>query len=63
MNFKKYFPHIVAVIVFAIITIVSFKPLFSGKVINQSDITQHRGMSKELVDFRNTERWQIRVRK
>jgi hypothetical protein len=55
MNFKKFLPHTIAVIVFAIITIICFKPLFSGEVINQSDITQHRGMSKELVDFRNTE--------
>ncbi|MES2760657.1 MAG: YfhO family protein [Bacteroidota bacterium] len=55
MNFKKYLPHILAIITFAIITFISFKPLFSGKVINQSDIVQHRGMSKELVDFRQTE--------
>lgn len=52
MNFKKYLPHLLAVIAFAIITFISFKPLFSGKVINQSDITQHKGMSKELVDYR-----------
>ncbi len=55
MNFKKFLPHTIAIIVFAIITIICFKPLFSGKVINQSDITQHRSMSKELVDYRNTE--------
>ncbi|MES2513219.1 MAG: YfhO family protein [Bacteroidota bacterium] len=55
MNFKKYLPHILAVITFAIITFISFKPLFNGKSINQSDITQHRGMSRELVDFREKE--------
>ncbi|MBC7694513.1 MAG: hypothetical protein H7141_03610 [Burkholderiales bacterium] len=55
MIVKKYFSHLLAVIIFAVITIISFRPLFSGKVINQSDITQHRGMSKELVDFRQTE--------
>ena len=39
MNFKKFLPHTIAIVVFAIITIICFKPLFSGKVINQSDIT------------------------
>jgi hypothetical protein len=52
MNLKKYLPHLLAVIAFALITYISFKPLFSGKVINQSDITQHKGMSRELVDYR-----------
>jgi hypothetical protein len=56
MNFKKYIPHIIAIISFVIITVISFKPMFSGKVINQSDITQYRGMSKELVDFRQSEK-------
>jgi hypothetical protein len=54
MNSKKYLPHLLAVIAFAVITFICFKPLFSGKVINQSDITQARGMSKELADFRQT---------
>ncbi len=52
MNFKKHLPHLLAVIAFALITYISFKPLFSGKVINQSDITQHKGMSKELANYR-----------
>jgi hypothetical protein len=54
MNFKKYLPYILAIVTFAIITFITFRPLYSGKVINQSDITQYRGMSKELVDFRET---------
>lgn len=55
MNSKRYLPHLLAVIAFAIITFICFRPLFSGKVINQSDITQARGMSKELVDFRQNQ--------
>jgi len=54
MNLKKYAPHLLAVILFAAITIIHFRPMFQGKVINQSDIVQHRGMSKELVDYRNS---------
>lgn len=54
MKYKKFFPYLLAVITFTLITYISFKPLFSGKVINQSDITQHQGMSKELRDYRET---------
>lgn len=55
MNLKKFAPYIVAVVVFALITIIHFSPLFKGKVINQSDIVQYKGMSKEMHDFRDTE--------
>lgn len=52
MNLKKYAPYLAAVILFAVITIIQFSPLFKGKVINQSDIVQYRGMSREVLDFR-----------
>ncbi len=52
-KYKKYLPHAVAVVVFIIITAVFFKPLvFDGKKIRQGDIQHHKGMSKEIVDFR-----------
>lgn len=54
MNLKKFTPHILAIVVFAIITVIQFNPLLKGKVINQSDIVQFRGMSKEATDYRNT---------
>lgn len=53
MNFlKKYIPHIVALAIFAIVTLVYFKPLISGKVLRQDDIARHKGMSKEIADYR-----------
>ena len=55
MSLKKYLPHLLAIVAFAIITFICFKPLFSGKVINQSDIVQAKGMSKEIVDFRQSQ--------
>ncbi len=54
-SIKNFYPHIAAVALFAIITLIYFKPLLSGKELNQHDITQHKGMSKEIVDFRNSE--------
>lgn len=55
MNFKKYFPHFTAIAAFIIITVIYFKPLYSDKVISQYDIMQHKGMSKEIIDYRNSE--------
>lgn len=52
-DFKKILPHLVAVACFAVITIVYFLPLFSGKQVSQHDIMQWTGMSKEIVDFRD----------
>lgn len=55
-DYKKYLPHAVAIVVFAIITLIYFKPLLSGKELSQGDIARHKGMSKEIVDFRNTDK-------
>jgi len=51
-NYKQYLPHAVAVALFAIVTLVYFKPLLSGKELKQHDIAMHKGMSKEIADYR-----------
>ncbi len=51
-NYKNYLPHAAAIVVFAIITLFYFKPLLSGKVLRQDDIARHKGMSKEIADYR-----------
>ena len=53
INFKTYLPHALAIVVFVIVTLVYFKPLLSGKVLRQDDIARHKGMSKEILDYRN----------
>ena len=51
-QYKKYLPHVVAVILFIIVTAVFFKPaVMDGKRVRQGDIQHHEGMSKEIVDF------------
>lgn len=55
MNFKKYLPHIIAVIVFAVITLIQFSPLLSDKALVQGDIIRYKGMSQEMKEFRETE--------
>jgi hypothetical protein len=48
----KSVPHVAAVLIFLAITLAYFYPLLEGKKLEQSDITQFRGMAKEIVDFR-----------
>jgi hypothetical protein len=51
-NFKQLIPYLSAVVIFVVITMMYFSPLLEGKKIKQSDITQFKGVSKEIVDFR-----------
>ncbi|WP_298780819.1 YfhO family protein [uncultured Polaribacter sp.] len=58
MKLKKVIPYIIAVAIFIMASIIYFHPVLKGQKISQSDITQFRGMVKEINDFRadkNTE--------
>ncbi len=53
MNFKKLFPHLIAIVSFLIIIVIYFNPVFfKGKEIRQGDIINFNGVSKEISDFR-----------
>ncbi len=52
--FKKAFPHLLAIVIFNLITLSYFSPLFSGKKIYQGDIVNFKGMSKEIIDYRES---------
>ena len=52
-NFKTTAPHILAVLFFIIISVGYFLPVIKGKQLQQSDLTQYIGMSKQQTDFRN----------
>ena len=47
-----FLPHSVIIISFAIISLLFYYPLLSGKVLFQSDIRQYDGMSRQLKDYR-----------
>ncbi len=60
LNRKKSFiqtalPHIIAIVVFTIITLAYFLPLAQGKVLRQGDVTQYVGASQELRNYYNEE--------
>jgi len=49
---RKSGPYIIAVVLFMIISVVYFSPVLEGKKLQSSDGTQFKGMSKEIVDYR-----------
>ncbi|MEI6124643.1 MAG: YfhO family protein [Bacteroidota bacterium] len=53
-NFKKVIPYVVAIVVFIAISLIYFSPLLEGKRLNQSDVMQYKGSSKEILDYRTT---------
>ncbi len=50
-SFKSIAPHVVAVVLFLVVTFAYFSPLLEGKQIKQSDVTNFYGMSKEAHDY------------
>jgi hypothetical protein len=54
ISFKQVLPYLSAIVIFLVITLAYFSPLLEGKKLKQSDITQWKGMSKEISDFRES---------
>jgi Co/Zn/Cd efflux system component len=50
--YLKLLPYVAAIILFIILSFAFLNPVLEGKKLKQSDITIFKGMSKELVDFR-----------
>ncbi len=51
-NFKQFLPHIAVIAAFVAICVIYFFPAFGDYQLQQSDITQFRGMSQEISSFR-----------
>ncbi|MBO6025255.1 MAG: YfhO family protein [Bacteroidales bacterium] len=49
---KKTLGIVLAIVAFAVITLVYFSPIFEGKRLQQHDISMYKGMSKEIADYR-----------
>jgi hypothetical protein len=54
INFTEHvLPHLIAVAAFLIVTLFFFKPIFfDGLALQQGDIEQFKGASKEIADYR-----------
>ena len=52
MKIKNTIPYVIAILVFVIASVLYFNPVLKGEKMKQSDITQFKGMSKEIADYR-----------
>lgn len=53
ISFRQALPYLSAIVIFVVISLTYFSPLLEGKKLKQPDITQYKGMSKEISDFRD----------
>ncbi len=51
-DWKKVLPHAIAIGIFLLVALVYCKPALQGKVLQQSDITQWKAMSKDIYDYK-----------
>jgi hypothetical protein len=49
---RKSGPYILAIVLFLVISVIYFSPVLEGKRLQSSDGAQFKGMSKEIVDYR-----------
>lgn len=53
MNFKKLIPHVIAIVIFIILNMVMYWPLFmENKTLNQNDVVQGKSANQEINEFR-----------
>ncbi|MFO7721702.1 MAG: hypothetical protein R6V49_00620 [Bacteroidales bacterium] len=53
ITWKDAAPYLAALAAFYLITLIYFSPVIEGKRLEQADIKNHIGMSKEIVDHRD----------
>lgn len=51
---SKYLPHILAVVIFLVISFAYFSPLLEGKRLEQHDLKTFQGGAKEIMDYRES---------
>ena len=51
-NLKKLLPHVIAVVIFIVLSSIYFYPQLEGLQLRQGDTEKSIGMSKEISDFR-----------
>ena len=52
-TFKSAMPHLIAVLLFTIVSFVYFYPVLEGKKLNAHDTKVYEGSSKEISDYRD----------
>ena len=52
INFKQVLPHLVAVVIFLLLSVFLNKPALQGKVVQQNDVIQWKAMAQQSFEFK-----------
>jgi len=52
ISLQKITPYLIAIVLFALLSIMYFSPVIEGKKLVQGDIARFKGMAKEIQDYR-----------
>lgn len=52
INFRKILPHLVAVVIFLLLSIFMTKPALEGRVIQQHDVIQWKAMAQQSFEYK-----------
>ena len=50
--FKKLLPHLVAIVIFLVISVFFCKPVLDGNVLRQSDVTAWKSMAQNAFEYK-----------
>jgi len=53
INWKVLFPHAIAIIIFFVVALIFCKPAIEGKVLQQHDVTQWKGMAQNSFQYKD----------
>jgi hypothetical protein len=52
INFRQVLPHLVAVVIFLLLSVLLTKPSLEGKVVQQTDVIQWKAMAQQSFEFK-----------
>ena len=52
INFKQVLPHLAAVVIFLLLSVILNKPALEGKVVQQTDVIQWRAMAQQSFEYK-----------
>lgn len=52
--FKKFLPHLIAIVVFLIAAFIYCSPVLQGKVVSQHDVTHWKGSVQQSIEYEKT---------
>src|SRR5574343_484354 len=53
IDFKKWLPHLLAIGIFLIVSLLYCKPALEGKAVAQHDLTQWKGMAQDAFNYKD----------